>query len=146
MYEFFGYLACQTSVGPAHFCSMEVVVCLEGEMLVLGIPVEKVPGANAKDKRAFIYHATIDSLTPLVVDSGFLVRVGCQTIAVSPTGFLFVRVALKPTIGLRWSLSADSSDRTRMSVSLREQISSFPELRSPKLGLVGCLEFMDSDV
>ena len=48
-----------------------------------------------------------------------------------PPGFMLIYFALKATIGMRWSLTGDSADPSRVCRMLRQQIQSFPELSHP---------------
>ena len=130
-------------VGMGHFCCMEARLLLEGKEIVLGIPLEKIPGSNMKEKRKHLFSATIDTLTTLLGQGGFLHEHDSSKLLVLPTGFMFVFVSTG-ACGLRWAVSSDDADTERVKAHLSALIHAFPEMKNPSTGHGQLLDWLVS--
>ena len=134
-----------THVGMPHMCCMEVRVILEGSESILGFPYDEIPGSSAKEKRVWLASASADELHERNT-RGFCITYDQTEAAVIPSGYMCVHVAHKTTFGLRWSISSDQQDSTRVKRLLRELLAAFRELSQPSTGHTGFLSFLDCDL
>ena len=130
-------------VGLGHFCCMEARLLFEGSEIVLGIPQEKIPGSNIKEKRKHLFSATIDTLSALLAQGGFMHMHDSSKLLVLPTGFLFVFVSTG-ACGLRWALSSDDADTERVKAQLSALMLAFPEMKNPSTGHAQLLDWLVS--
>ena len=142
-HQFIGMSATGLQVGYAHFAAMELRVVLKGSETIIGIVPEKIPGANAKEKRKALFSSPFDTVQKLVADGGFAFEHGDDKAAVLPTGY-FYAIASEGCTLLRWSLSSDDNDTHRQAKCLKDLLDSFPELRKPNLGMQSCLEHLSA--
>jgi hypothetical protein len=118
-----------------HMALMEARLMIEGEQLILGIPISPDSGRlPLKELRKRIHMATIDSLKPMLEQGGFCIKQTAGEIVVLPTGFLIVQISLSQVWCLRWSLSSDSACTQRTCMFLDEFLASYPEASMPSTG------------
>ena len=114
---------------------------LEGEMVIAGIPVERIAGSNLNEKRNLVLHTASEGIEALVAAGGYCFKQTITSVAVLPTGFLHI-VASKGCKGIRWSLSSDAGDRARVITMLGDFVANFQEARNPSSGNPQFLEFL----
>mgnify|MGYP000385307692 CR=1 FL=1 len=93
---------------------MEAVACSRGCGRMLGIATTKLPGMTHQARRRFVFASTVDVLTELAVDAGFLLEIGEGKTYAVPSGFARVSVTTGGMMGLRWSIASDEADMGRV--------------------------------
>ena len=140
----FGFQDRHVHSGWNHFACSETRLVLQGSLHVCALDPLKVPGDSYKDKRTYLYSFTVDSLAALVKQGGFYGLVDSSQYVCFPSGFLVVVAAETKCVGLRWSLSSDDKDTSRVSSDLKMLLTSFPEMKSSGTGYHQFLQFIDS--
>ena len=125
-------------------CLMEVRILFSGRETVFGFPYDAVPGSSAKEKQTWLAGASADDLATLA-RSGFCVTHDRTEAIIVPTGFMLIYFAHEATTGMRWSMTGDSADPSRVCHMLGQQIASFPELSDPSDTCPKFLAFMDAE-
>lgn len=143
--QFIGYKAPSLHVGWAPFGLMEAITCFRGGGRLLGITTTKIPGTTYQDKRRFLFASTVDTLTEIASEAGFLMEVVEGKTYVVPSGFARVFVSTGGMMGLRWSIASDEADMGRVKQTVREMLSAFVELKQPSTSYVQFLDFIESE-
>lgn len=133
----------QISVCFTHFAAMEARLLLEGEEVILAMPIDTVPGESLKEKRKYIFQAPNEAVKTLVDNGGFMLKHSSTHPVVLPSGFSYA-IASSGCVGIRWTSSADDNDTRRFRTGLGLMLESFPELRNPNLGMSVCHGFLSS--
>ncbi len=122
-----------------NYALMQAIVVIRGDITYCCLRTDRIPGDTYLAKRNNILRATVDDITALLKDGGFLARF---TDGVSesgkcglliPSGFMTL-VASSGARVLRWSLMADEADASRVRNGLRNLLDSFPEHRNAESG------------
>ena len=142
--EFYGLSGKGLLVNMPPFCAMECRLLLAGDEIIMGLPVDAIPHVDFKDKRKFMFVATIDELSSLIKDrGGFIMHHDSTKLAVIPSGFL-TAIYSKNAFGLRWSVSSDENDTNRMKDCLTHLIKAFPEMGNASTGHSQWLQWLNS--
>ena len=127
-----GGAAGAASISPSQFCMTEARVVLLGSQLVFGMPIDKINGDNAAEKRACLEHMTIDQLTHLFeVARGWITKLNPGDMLLIPSGHMVVCGSTEGSVTLRWAVSGDDPECSRVREMLKAQMDAFSELRSP---------------
>ena len=143
--EYFGMKEYFVNIGATPFGCMEARLVLSGEEAMMGVAYEKIPGDDFKHKRNWLWTASVEQLEIAIKDSGFYVVNKPPQLLVVPSGFMTSSFSEGGAFGVRWSLSSDASDTTRVRYMLQQLLSSHPEMRGPSLGFSSFLAFLGTD-
>jgi hypothetical protein len=142
--QYFGSATHFCHVGFLHMCCMEVRMLLTGEETIIGLPYERCPGNNLKEKRSGLFTTPMDSLRALIQSGGgFAIKHDTTKVAVLPTGYVYIITSTGAT-GLRWSCSSDESDTNRVKLCLTDLLKSFPETGNSSTGYTQWLQWLNS--
>ena len=122
------------NVNLSHMACMEARLITQGKELIVGLPVHRIPGGDLREKRACLMTVTYPTLDALVEAGGFALLRDCTQAAVLPSGFMFITYATEQTFMIRWSMSSDQLDTSRVATILLDMIACFAELKSPSMG------------
>ena len=122
------------NVNLSHMACMEARLITQGKELIIGLPVQKIPGGDLREKRACLMTVTYPILDALVEAGGFALLHDSTQAAVLPSGFMFITYATEQTFMIRWSMSSDQLDTNRVKTILLDMIACFAELKSPSMG------------
>ena len=124
--------AAYVNVMWSNFGMMRCYVVLSGDLTVAGTPSNRIPGVTFKQKRNDVLRMTVDDVSKLINDGGWMVKFthgvdpnGHCAVCI-PTGFLPILVGSNCR-AIRWPLSPDSSDSTRAKHATKSMMDSFPE-------------------
>ena len=92
-----------------------------------------------------MFASTVDTLTEIASEAGFLMEVVEGKTYVVPSGFARVFVSTGGMMGLRWSIASDEADMGRVKQTVREMLSAFVELKQPSTSYVQFLDFIESE-
>ena len=81
-----------------------------------------------------MFASTVDVLTELAFDAGYLLEMVEGKTYVMPRGYARVFVTVGGMMGLRWSIASDEADTARVKTTVREMLASFSELKQPSHG------------
>jgi hypothetical protein len=131
-------------IGLLHFACMEARVCISGEAHLIGIVPSVVPGANLREKRAFLSGCGVDEVHSHAVQGGWGMKMDPGSAVVLPTGFMVVSVFSEDTYWLRWSISSDEQDTNRVKAGIKAITDAYPEMRNASSGHTQFYEFLDA--
>ena len=140
--EVFGFQKGFVNISVPHFGCMECRLVFEGEETIIGLPVADIPGPSLKEKRAFLFSASVDQLEPLIA-KGFCVHHDQTHAVINPSGFLHIYLTDPGAIGMRWSVSSDQGDNLRVGRMLQYLTTSFREMAIPSAGYTSFLAFLE---
>ena len=142
----FGYAPMSLQVNWPALGLMECILILSGTVRYVGFESDKLPGGDFKEKRKGLFQTTIDPLTQIATDGGFVVDLSPGLVYVFPSGFVrAIACGADGVKGIRWSMSSDDADLVRVKLTVGKLIDSFPELRQPSAGYQQFLDFLESD-
>ena len=133
--EIFGCSEGYVNVGWSKFGMLQGWLLSKGNMAILGLKPERIPGATFADKRTAVLQMNLASLNAALADGGFFVRfrdsvseTSGRCLLAVPSNFLLA-IAGSNVEALRWSFMADESDTARVRFALQNLVDSFPEFR-----------------
>jgi hypothetical protein len=126
-----------------HMGCMEVRMLLYGSESCMGFLPEDIPGGDFREKRSWLYSADIFELKNLASTKGWQATHDQTTALVVPSGFIVVTIS-EASFGIRWSVSSDQQDCTRVQYMLRHVITAFKEIGSPSTGYNQFLTFLQA--
>ena len=128
----FGFQLNHVYCGFTPFCMAEVRMLLHGKLVIAGIPVDGVPGDDAKEKRNTLLRSTIDGMREIIIDTpgSFLMQLADVGAIVIPSGFMVVMAASEECLGLRWGVAGDEGDTFRVAHTLSKLLTASPEMRN----------------
>ena len=95
--------------------------------------------------RAWLHNASAEELHDLVLAKGWYLTHDSSKLALIPTGVITVTISSDGAMGLRWSLSSDQQDTSRVRRILGMLLESFPEMKNASLGYNSYLQYLDVD-
>jgi len=126
----FGSGECYANVSFTPYGMMQCWLAMEGDLSIIGVPIDNVRGNTYKDKRDYLMSAQSTVMEQLRRDGGFqcTCRAGQgskdQCIVVIPSGFVLI-VAAKKCRAITWPLSADAADTARAKKVMQGMLDSF---------------------
>ena len=132
------------NIFTTHHCVIEARMILTGSENIVGFPYGSVPGDNFAEKRQHVMKMTIDEMQSFIVTSkGFAAKMNedNDVIWLIPSGFIII-YASNGCSSLRWGVSSDDADNTRVVHMLEQIMASLPETRAPQSNFFKLHEFM----
>ena len=142
--QYLGQAANFVSIGFHKMCLTECRLLIEGEELIMGLPLQAIPGPSLLEKRRWVFMQTVDALAQVVSEHGWMWKHDSTTLAIVPSGFVVVIVSQKGCKGVRWSVGADEADTLRVKMQLQDMIASFPESGNPSTGYQLILSWLNT--
>ena len=142
---FFGFAKGYTSINMNPMCVMDCRLVLEGEEILIGLPLNRNPPMSIREIRKAVNLMTVDELVRFVHESaGWAVHHDSSHIAIVPTGYLVIQIASEECLGLRCGCASDESDTVRVKSSLDTLISEFPEVGNSSTGYSQWKSWLDT--
>ena len=118
------------------YAAMEARLVVEGSEFVMGVQCDDVPpqGDDLKQKRNWMASASAADLKELFGTKGFLVKHDSSNLLIVPSGWMCYIFSEDGAKIIRWGLSSDNNDTSRVKVYLDMMIRSSAELRSAGAG------------
>jgi len=101
-----------------------------------------LPGDTAMQKQQAFQQLNTDSLQDLIQKAGFIVKMDQGAACLFPSGFMMAYIATDDCMGLRWGVSGDQSDNSRVLNTLKFWTRAFPELQQPRTGNNQFIDFV----
>ena len=127
-------------------CTIEARFYLSGSTVLAGLPYDAVPGDDVKAKRRFLSAQTIDVFRTLLTNNIGFVAVAKEPhtgILVIPSGFFLLEASAGARC-LRWGVSADAGDSSRVKTMLEVVTDVYTELRGNHQPYMLLLEYLGS--
>ena len=140
--EIFGFQKGFVNICVAHFGCMECRLVFEGSETIIGLPVSDIPGPSLKEKRAFLFSATVDQLEPLI-SKGFSVHHDQTRMVILPSGYIHIYLTDPGVVGMLWSVSSDGIDNLRVARMLQDLTQRFRAMANPSAGHTSFLSFLE---
>ena len=129
------------------FGMMQASLVQQGDLTVVGVRSERIPGATYREKRTNVMKMPAEQVQEMCNDGGFFAEFidgtgSCgETLLIVPSGFLVITAAASATI-LNWSVAADEADWSRVKMTLKNLIESFPEYRNADTSYAQFAQFL----
>ena len=124
------------------FASCEARVYLEGSEFLIGVPYEKLPGLDLKEKRRWLGQASVDDLKHAVeLGGGFAKWCKSDDCILIPSGFVLVAASQGCTM-MRWAVGSDPQDSSRVRSMIGVLLQSYSELRAPQFPYSSFYDFL----
>ena len=143
--QFMGMQRGFVHAGVTHMCCMEARVLLEGTETVMGAETAKVPGVTVLEKRRWLWEANKLELLEVFRKDGFCFTHDSTKAIIIPSGFLCIIFASEGAKGVRWSVSSDTADTSRVTYGLTNLLTSFPDMKKASLGYAPFLGFLEAE-
>ena len=132
-----------SNVMPTHMACAECRMILKGSSVIAGASISDIPGETMKEKRRALQVMTIDDIEAVLRrPSGWLIAARKGQSIIIPSGAMVMEASNEEVEFVKWAVSGDAHDSTRVKNALTNILAEHKELRAPSTGYSQFLEFL----